>query len=69
MVAMHAEEDLFGGWTLQTEWIARSTTYSRGSGHVTLRCATARQAASEYRRYDKARRNAGFVAVGLEHAN
>ena len=69
MVAMHAEEDLFGGWTLQTEWIARSTTYSRRSGHVTLRCATARQAASEYRRYDKARRNAGFVAVGLDHAH
>ena len=66
---MHAEEDLFGGWTLQTEWIARIATYSRGCGLVTLRCATAGQAATEYRRYDNARRNAGFVAVDLDHAN
>ena len=68
-VAMYAEKDLFGGWTLRTEWIARSTTYSRGSGHVTLRCATAGQAATEYHRHDNARRNAGFVAVDLDHAD
>ena len=67
VVELRADEDMFGGWLLRTDWKAPFVgSYSRGQGAVTLRCANRDVAATTFRQYAAARQGAGYSIVSTE---
>ena len=67
VVELRADEDMFGGWVLRTDWKTPiEGPYSRGQGALTLRCPNREVAAGTFRQYAAAREGAGYIIVQTE---